>query len=103
MMRNTVGTLLIVGLLLGACSGAAPTGAPGGAPAGAPPASSSAQGAAPAASNGATGGEIKLGAVLPLTGAFASSGKYFQQGYQMATDEANAAGGVDVGGRKMQV
>jgi branched-chain amino acid transport system substrate-binding protein len=61
------------------------------------------QPAATAAPATATGGEIKVGAVLPLTGAFSSSGKYFQNGYQLATDEANAAGGIDVGGKKMTI
>ncbi|HLG73928.1 MAG TPA: amino acid ABC transporter substrate-binding protein [Chloroflexota bacterium] len=121
---------LAISLLLAACGGGAPSGAPGAStgPAGAPPAkpSAAASAAAPAstaakpaasaaASAGASakpaasgaaaasGSEIKLGAVLPITGAFASSGKYFQQGYQMATDEVNGAGGVDVGGTKMKV
>ena len=30
--------------------------------------------------------EIKIGAVLPLTGAFVASGTYFKQGYTMAID-----------------
>src|SRR5690349_17992945 len=47
--------------------------------------------------------EIKVGAVLPLTGAFSASGNYFQQAYQLATDEVNAGGGMDVGGKKLQV
>jgi len=44
--------------------------------------------------------EIKIGAVLPLTGAFVASGTYFKQGYTMAIDEVNKAGGLDVGGQK---
>jgi branched-chain amino acid transport system substrate-binding protein len=60
------------------------------------PAGSSTQ-SAPAAT------EIKVGAVLPLTGAFSASGNYFQQAYQLATDEVNGAGGLDVGGKKLQV
>jgi branched-chain amino acid transport system substrate-binding protein len=47
--------------------------------------------------------EIKIGAVLPLTGPFSASGNYFQQGYQLATDEVNGAGGLDVGGKKVQI
>jgi branched-chain amino acid transport system substrate-binding protein len=47
--------------------------------------------------------EIKVGAVLPLTGAFSASGNYFQQAYQLATDEVNGAGGLDVGGKKLQI
>src|ERR687886_1422516 len=47
--------------------------------------------------------EIKVGAVLPLTGAFSASGNYFQQAYQLATDEVNGAGGLDVGGKKIPI
>ena len=47
--------------------------------------------------------ELKVGAVLPLTGAFSASGGYFQQAYQLATDEVNGAGGLDVGGKKAQI
>jgi branched-chain amino acid transport system substrate-binding protein len=47
--------------------------------------------------------EIKIGAVLPLTGPFSASGNYFQQAYQLATEEVNAAGGLDVGGKKLQI
>jgi branched-chain amino acid transport system substrate-binding protein len=73
----------------------------------APPASPTAGGqpapTSPPAAVAAPAGEIKVGAVLPLTGAFSSSGKYFQNGYQLATDEANANGGIDVGGKKMTI
>ncbi|SRR5581483_767153 len=125
-MRRFLGSIAVFSLVLAACGGAAPAGAPGAStgPAGAPsakpstnsaatsPAASSAASAKPsaaasAAASGsaaaAAGGEIKLGTALPITGAFATSGKYFQQGYEMAIAEVNAAGGVDVGGRKMQV
>ena len=44
--------------------------------------------------------EIKIGAVLPLTGAFVATGTYFKQGYTMAIDEVNKAGGLEVGGQK---
>ena len=88
-MRNFLGSMIVCAMFLTACSGAAPTGAPA-----ARPGSGGANEAA---------AEIKLGAVLPLTGPFSASGTYFQQGYQMAIDEANAAGGVDVGGKKLQV
>src|SRR5882762_5143507 len=56
---------------------------------------------APASAPSAT--EIKVGAVLPLTGAFSASGNYFQQAYQLATEEVNSAGGLDVGGKKLQI
>ena len=47
--------------------------------------------------------EIKIGTVLPLTGAFGSSGGYFKQGYTMAIDDVNKAGGLAVGGQKYHV
>src|SRR5258708_26840982 len=52
------------------------------------------------AQNAPAATEIKVGAVLPLTGAFSASGNYFQQAYQLATEEVNSAGGLDVGDRK---
>src|SRR5712691_4695466 len=58
---------------------------------------------APASTPSQGASEIKIGAVLPLTGAFSASGNYFQQGYQLATEEANAAGGVSVGGKKLPI
>lgn len=100
-----------IGAILAACGSAAstattapaaPTKASTGTTAGsakASPSASPAGGAAPAP----TGGEIKIGAVLPLTGAFSASGKYFQQGYELAAEEVNTAGGLDVGGKKMKV
>ena len=47
--------------------------------------------------------EIKIGTVLPLTGAFGSSGNYFKQGYTMAIDDVNKAGGLQVGSQKYHV
>jgi branched-chain amino acid transport system substrate-binding protein len=47
--------------------------------------------------------EIKIGSVLPLTGPFVASGQYFKQGYTMAVDEVNRAGGLDVGGRRYTI
>ena len=55
------------------------------------------------AQNAPAATEIKVGAVLPLTGAFSASGNYFQQAYQLATDEVNGAGGLDVGGKKLPI
>jgi branched-chain amino acid transport system substrate-binding protein len=57
----------------------------------------------PAGSSTQSASEIKVGAVLPLTGAFSASGNYFQQAYQLAADEVNSAGGLDVGGKKLQI
>src|SRR2546425_6642819 len=47
--------------------------------------------------------EIKIGAVLPLTGAFGASGNYFKQGYSMAIDDVNKNGGLQVGSEKDQI
>jgi branched-chain amino acid transport system substrate-binding protein len=47
--------------------------------------------------------EIKIGAVLPLTGAFGASGNYFKQGYSMAIDDVNKAGGLQVGAGKYPI
>jgi branched-chain amino acid transport system substrate-binding protein len=47
--------------------------------------------------------EIKVGTVLPLTGAFGSAGLYFRQGYQMAVDDVNNGGGLQVGSQKYHV
>ena len=47
--------------------------------------------------------EIVLGATLPLTGKEARAGLYFKNGYTLAVDEANAAGGVMVKGLKRKL
>ncbi|HET7752831.1 MAG TPA: amino acid ABC transporter substrate-binding protein [Anaeromyxobacteraceae bacterium] len=46
---------------------------------------------------------IKIGATLPLTGAEARVGGNFKEGYELAFEQVNKAGGLDVGGKKMQV
>jgi branched-chain amino acid transport system substrate-binding protein len=48
-----------------------------------------------------SGGSIKVGAVLPLTGDSAAWGEQGKYGIQMAADEINAAGGIN--GRKLEV
>src|SRR5919198_3799767 len=81
-------------LVLAACSPASPTG----------PAPAGGATAAPAGGGAATSAtEFKVGSVLPLTGSFNASGQYFKQGYELATEEVNSAGGLDVGGKKLQV
>ena len=47
--------------------------------------------------------EIAIGATLPLTGAESRTGGFFKEGYELAFDEVNAAGGLDVGGKKRKV
>ena len=43
---------------------------------------------------------IKVGAVVPLTGRFAALGGQVKTGYEIAVQQINAAGGVTVGGKK---
>ncbi|MHB8630435.1 MAG: amino acid ABC transporter substrate-binding protein [Candidatus Limnocylindria bacterium] len=89
-MRKISAVALVAAIVIASCGGTASTG-------GAPTA------AAAATATQAAAGPIKIGAVLPLTGAFSASGKYFQQGYELATKEINDAGGLDVGGTKHQI
>lgn len=46
---------------------------------------------------------IKVGAVVPLTGRFAALGGQVKTGYEIAVQHINAAGGVTVGGKKLQI
>lgn len=46
---------------------------------------------------------ITIGTSLPLTGALQAFGQSLQMGYQQAVDEANAAGGLKIGGSTAQV
>lgn len=58
-----------------------------------------------ACGSGPTSDEILLGATLPLTGKESRAGLMFRNGYTLAIDEINAAGGVMVGpaGRKLPI
>jgi branched-chain amino acid transport system substrate-binding protein len=47
--------------------------------------------------------EILIGGTLPLTGGEARIGGFFKEGYELAFDEVNAAGGLEVGGKKLKV
>jgi branched-chain amino acid transport system substrate-binding protein len=46
---------------------------------------------------------VKVGAVVPLTGRYAALGSQVKTGYEIAVQHINAAGGVSVGGKKMQI
>ena len=46
---------------------------------------------------------IVFGATLPLTGAEARIGGYFKEGYELAFDEVNKKGGLEVGGKRLPV
>jgi branched-chain amino acid transport system substrate-binding protein len=47
--------------------------------------------------------EILIGATLPLTGAEARIGGFFQEGYELAFEELAAQGGLEVGGKRRPV
>lgn len=49
----------------------------------------------------APGGTVRLGAVVPLTGRFASGGAQVKAGYEIAVEDINARGGVRVGTRRL--
>ncbi len=57
--------------------------------------------AAPAAPAPQLPATIKVGAVIPLTGRYAAGGEQIKNGYELAVDAINKAGGVDVGGAKI--
>jgi branched-chain amino acid transport system substrate-binding protein len=44
---------------------------------------------------------IKVGAVVPLTGRYGGGGAQVRAGYELAVEQINAAGGVNVGGKKL--
>ena len=44
---------------------------------------------------------IKIGVVVPLTGRYAAGGDQVRNGYVLAVEDINAAGGVEIGGQKV--
>lgn len=94
-MKPTAKVFGAVGLsmLLAACSGAAPA-----APTSAPAQGAPAKPAAPA-------GEciLTFGAAVSFTGTTAAEGKYTKDGYDIARDKINEAGGVKVGDKKCKL
>ena len=54
-------------------------------------------------SSGGIAQTIKVGAVVPLTGRYAALGAQVRAGYEIGVEQINAAGGVSVGGKKMQL
>ena len=65
------------------------------------PSSSDGKPAAPAAESAPTATSIVVGATLPLTGSESRTGGFYKEGYELAFEEANAAGGLSVGGKKL--
>jgi branched-chain amino acid transport system substrate-binding protein len=51
----------------------------------------------------ADGGDIVIGATLPLSGALQSFGSFQKWGYEHAVAEVNAAGGISIGGAQRRV
>jgi branched-chain amino acid transport system substrate-binding protein len=107
-----IGALLVLALLLTACGAETPTNTPIPTPAPAPPTDTAAAAPATATTAGApatatsgssgpaTGEPIKIGAVVPTTGRYAAGGTLIKNAYQLAVEDINGAGGVDVGGTK---
>jgi len=63
-------------------------------------------GALVALSAGATGrfpDEVRLGGTLPLSGGEAGTGALFREGYELAVEQANRRGGVQVGEKRLPV
>src|SRR3954468_24428497 len=50
-----------------------------------------------------TADKIRVGAVVPLTGRYAAGGEQIKNGYELAVETINNAGGVDVNGTKMPI
>lgn len=59
--------------------------------------------ALPPAPARAAGSQVVIGATLPLTGAEARVGGFFKEGYDLAFEQVNKAGGLSVGGKKLPV
>jgi branched-chain amino acid transport system substrate-binding protein len=88
--------LFVFALILAAC---APTATPTQAPSSPPTeAVTEAPTEQPAMELPAT---IKVGVVVPLTGRYAAGGDQVRNGYLLAVEDINAAGGVEIGGQKV--
>jgi branched-chain amino acid transport system substrate-binding protein len=81
--REFAALLVVVPLVVAACAPSQQAGSGGGS--GTPP------------------DTITVGATLPMTGTESKVGARYKQGYDLAFDLANRAGGIDVGGQKVKV
>lgn len=88
-MHRTVTGLVAIGLLAGACGSGATAPTP------------TTAAAATATATATPKPPIKLGALLPLTGPLAAAGQDMKDGYELAKEQINAAGGVN--GAQIQV
>lgn len=59
--------------------------------------------AAPRAAPAADPTKVRIGATLPLTGSEARVGAFFKEGYDLAFEQVNKAGGLKVGSKKLPV
>jgi branched-chain amino acid transport system substrate-binding protein len=59
--------------------------------------------AGPPAASVAADGDIKIGAVLPVTGKESKIGGAYKQATEYAVKEINDSGGIDVAGKKMKI
>jgi len=50
-----------------------------------------------------SGGTLPIGILTALSGPLAAPGKFQMNGFNLAADELNEAGGIEVGGRKLRV
>jgi branched-chain amino acid transport system substrate-binding protein len=75
-------------------AGATPAAADATKPAGAPAAAASPTPASGARPSGSAPTSLKIGAVVPLTGRYAAGGEQIKNGYELAVEEINRAGGV---------
>ncbi len=57
----------------------------------------------PATAEGDSAGEITLGVIGPMTGSLAVYGTHIENGVELAVEQINAAGGVDVNGSKYKL
>jgi branched-chain amino acid transport system substrate-binding protein len=104
-----VPALLVLALILTACGAPAETAAPATqppaateAPATEPSAATEAPATAAATEPAAELPEtIKVGVVVPLTGRYAAGGDQVRNGYELAVEDINNAGGVEVQGTKL--
>ena len=86
MRRPSPVIALVIAFVLGACGGSSGAGGGGG--------------GAPAANIPDT---IKIGAVLPLSGADSTPGKFMNDAYLLYTKQVNDAGGLEVAGKKAKI
>ncbi|HEX6033072.1 MAG TPA: amino acid ABC transporter substrate-binding protein [Anaerolineales bacterium] len=102
-----VPALLVLALLLTACGAPAtsttviPETGPTEAPATEAPATEAPATAAATEPAGELPESIKVGVVVPLTGRYAAGGDQVRNGYELAVEDINKAGGVEVQGTKL--